>query len=43
MANNYLLVYHGGSSPESPEEGAKAMQAWTDWWTTAGRGQPQKE
>jgi hypothetical protein len=28
---NYLLVYHGGSAPESPEEGERAMKAWTDW------------
>lgn len=28
---NYLFVYHGGGTPESPEEQAKAMQAWTDW------------
>ena len=27
----YLFVYHGGSAPESPEEGAKIMQAWQDW------------
>lgn len=35
---DYLLVYHGGSMPESPEEGAKVMQAWTDWFTTIGAG-----
>lgn len=29
---NYVLVYHGGSMPESPEEGAKVMKAWTDWF-----------
>ena len=33
---NYVLVYHGGSMPESPEEGAKVMQAWTDWFGTLG-------
>jgi len=33
---NYLLVYHGGQMPESPEEGAKVMQAWTDWFGTLG-------
>lgn len=33
---NYVLVYHGGSMPESPEEGAKVMQAWTDWFGTIG-------
>ena len=36
MANNYLLVYHGGPMPETPEEGAKAMQAWTDWFGRLG-------
>lgn len=33
---NFLLVYHGGSMPESPEEGVKVMQAWTDWFGTLG-------
>ncbi len=33
---NYLLVYHGGSMPDSPEEGAKVMQAWTDWFGRLG-------
>jgi hypothetical protein len=33
---NFLLVYHGGSMPESPEEGAKVTQAWTDWFTSLG-------
>ena len=28
---NYLLLFHGGSMPDSPEEGARVMQAWTDW------------
>ena len=36
MSNNYLLVFHGGSMPESPEEGAKIMQAWTDWFAVLG-------
>jgi hypothetical protein len=36
MANNYLLVYHGGPMPETPEEGARVMQAWTDWFGTLG-------
>ena len=36
MSNNYLLVYHGGSMPESPEEGAKVMQAWTEWFGSIG-------
>jgi len=33
---NYLLVYHGGSMPETPEDGAKVMQAWNDWFGTLG-------
>lgn len=33
---NYLLVYHGGSMPETPEEGAQVMQAWTDWFAVIG-------
>lgn len=33
---NYVLVYHGGAMPESPEEGAKVMQAWTDWFAKLG-------
>ena len=36
MANNYLLVYHGGQMPETPQEGANVMQAWTDWFGTLG-------
>ena len=33
---NFLLVFHGGSMPESKEEGAKVMQAWTDWFGVLG-------
>ena len=33
---NYVLVYHGGGMPATPEEGAKIMQAWTDWFGTLG-------
>lgn len=33
---NYLLVYHGGSMPESQEEGAKVLAAWNDWFGTLG-------
>lgn len=32
----YLLLYHGGSQPSSPEEGAQVMKAWTDWFGTLG-------
>ncbi|WP_321830713.1 hypothetical protein [Thalassovita sp.] len=27
----FMFIYHGGSAPESPEEGAKVMAAWTAW------------
>lgn len=33
---NYLLVYHGGAMPESPEENAQVMKAWTDWFGVLG-------
>ncbi len=33
---NFLLVYHGGSMPESPEGGAKVTKAWTDWFSALG-------
>lgn len=33
---NYLLVYHGGSMPESAEEGAKVLEAWNSWFSTLG-------
>ena len=32
----YLLAYHGGGMPESPEEGAKIMAAWEAWFTSLG-------
>ncbi len=33
---NFVLIYHGGGMPETPEEGAKIMQAWTDWFGKLG-------
>lgn len=33
---NFLLLYHGGAMPETPEEGARVMTAWTDWFQTLG-------
>ncbi len=33
---NYLLVFHGGSMPESEAEGKAVMQAWTDWFGKLG-------
>ncbi len=28
---NYVLAYHGGKTPESPEEGARQMAKWNAW------------
>ena len=28
---NYIIAYHGGEKPESPEEGAKQMEKWKAW------------
>ena len=33
---NYLLVYHGGSMPETQEEGAKVLEAWNAWFGQLG-------
>jgi len=33
---NYILAYHGGKKPESPEEGAKHMAKWKAWMTGLG-------
>ncbi len=33
---NFVLIYHGGRMPESPEEGAVVMQAWTTWFGQLG-------
>jgi hypothetical protein len=32
----FLLAYHGGSMPESPEESARVMEAWGAWYTALG-------
>lgn len=32
----FLLLYTGGSMPETEEEQAAVMQAWTDWYTALG-------
>lgn len=32
----YVFVYHGGSAPESEEEGDSVMQAWNDWFGSLG-------
>jgi len=28
---DYILAYHGGREPESPEEGAELMARWKAW------------
>lgn len=33
---NYLFVYHGGSMPETEEEGERIMQAWMAWFGELG-------
>ena len=35
---NYLLLYHGGGTPESPEDQAKVMGAWGEWMGKLGPG-----
>ena len=32
----YLLAYHGGGMPATPEEGERVMKAWNDWYGTLG-------
>ncbi|MEW7008296.1 MULTISPECIES: YciI family protein [unclassified Lentilitoribacter] len=32
----YVFAYHGGKTPESEEEGAKVMAAWTTWFEQLG-------
>ena len=32
----YLLLYQGGSMPETDEDQKAVMQAWTDWFTELG-------
>ena len=33
---NFVFAYHGGKAPESPEEGAKAMEQWKAWFGELG-------
>ena len=33
----YLLGYHGGSMPATPEEGEKVMAAWGSWIQDLGK------
>lgn len=33
---SYMFAYHGGKTPESPEEGEKVMAAWNAWFAGMG-------
>jgi len=32
----YLFTYHGGHTPETPEEGKKVMAEWSAWFASIG-------
>ncbi|WP_371228378.1 hypothetical protein [Roseovarius sp. 2305UL8-3] len=32
----FMLAYHGGGKPETPEEGEKEMAKWISWLTGLG-------
>ena len=32
----FLLITRGGTMPDSPEQGARVMQAWMDWFSAMG-------
>ena len=33
---NYIIGYHGGGQPSSPEDGEKVMKAWMGWFEKIG-------
>jgi len=33
---NYIIAYHGGRKPESPEEGETHMKKWKTWVAALG-------
>ena len=33
---NYVLIYHGGTMPETEVQQAEVMKAWTDWFAELG-------
>jgi hypothetical protein len=35
---NFLLLYHGGAMPETPEENKRVMDAWMAWFGQLGAG-----
>ncbi len=32
----FIFAYHGGKTPETPEEGEQVMAAWRDWMGSMG-------
>ena len=34
---NFLFVFHGGKMPDTPEEGAREMEAWQQWYADMGQ------
>lgn len=32
----FIFAYHGGKKPDTPEEGAKTMEAWKNWMGEMG-------
>ena len=34
--SHFLLLFHGGSMPETPEQQTQVMQAWTAWFDELG-------
>ncbi|MCE8525296.1 hypothetical protein KBY24_10360 [Ruegeria pomeroyi] len=33
---DFIFAYHGGKTPETPEEGAEVMAAWQVWFGAMG-------
>ena len=33
----FLMAYHGGRAPDTPEEGTEVMAAWEAWFASMGR------
>lgn len=33
---DFMFAYHGGKTPDTPEEGAKVMAAWEAWYKDLG-------
>jgi hypothetical protein len=36
VMGSFVLLYSGGEVPESEDEQARVMQAWTDWYAGLG-------